>query len=212
MSDGLIIFDVDGTLIDSQAHILAAMQAAFDGLGLPAPTRAETLGIVGLSLPVAMQALAPHLDAQAQAALVEGYKRAYSAGDVGALSPLYPGVTEGLAALGARYTLAIATGKSRRGLDHVMAAHGWNGVFASLQVADDHPSKPHPSMIAACLRETGIARGRAVMVGDTRFDMDMAQAAGVAGLGVDWGYHTLSGVPIVSQFEQIAGAVQDLMG
>jgi len=190
----LVIFDVDGTLIDSQAHIMAAMQAAFDANDLPVPPREATLAIVGLSLPVAMARLAPD-HAGAHAALVADYKDAFAslrrAPEGAALSPLYPGAREILDRLAAEdhTLLAIATGKSRRGMDHILDLHGLRGLFRSVQVADDHPSKPHPSMIHACLHDTGVDAARAVIIGDTTFDMEMGVAAGIASLGVTWGYH-----------------------
>ena len=190
----LVIFDVDGTLVDSQAHILAAMSGAFEAHGLPVPPQAEVLGIVGLSLPEAMARLAPERP-DLNAGLVEAYKasfvktRAAVSGDV--LHPLFPGAAEALAGLRGQdeVLLGIATGKSRRGLDPSIAQHGWQGWFQTIQTADHHPSKPHPSMIEACLSEMGMDAGDAVMVGDTTFDLEMARAAGVAGIGVAWGNH-----------------------
>jgi len=190
----LVIFDVDGTLIDSQAHIVAAMQAAFAANALPAPDRAATLAIVGLSLPVAMARLAPD-HPEANAPLVAAYKDAFtslrSAPDGTSLSPLYPGARAALEAVAAEdhTLLAIATGKSRRGMEHVFDLHDLRHFFHSVQVADDHPSKPHPAMVEACLRETGVAASRAVILGDTTFDIDMGVAAGIHTLGVTWGYH-----------------------
>lgn len=216
MSGRLIIFDVDGTLVDSQAHILAAMTQAFERQRLPVPERAAVLGIVGLSLPVAIARLAPEVPGADQARLVVGYKDAFATLRAETLSPLYPGAADTLSALaqvpGLR--LGIATGKSRRGMDHIMAAHGWAGKFATVQVSDDHPSKPHPSMIAACLRETGVVPERAVMLGDTTFDMDMARAAGVTGLGVSWGYHPAErlGARVIDDFAALPNALCDIWG
>lgn len=210
----LVVFDVDGTLVDSQAHILAAMVQAFDGLGLASPDRAAVLDIVGLSLPQAMARLVPALDVAAQERLVAGYKDAYSGMRAQSLSPLYPGAQEMLEQLARDDTvlLGIATGKSRRGLVHLMAAHGWEGRFVTLQVADDHPSKPHPSMLQACLRETGVAADRAVMVGDTVYDMEMAQAAGMRGIGVGWGYHSADrlGARVIHDFDALPAALAGL--
>ncbi|MFN7003300.1 MAG: HAD-IA family hydrolase [Roseinatronobacter sp.] len=210
----LVIFDVDGTLIDSQAHIFAAMSAAFEGNGHMLPAREDVLGIVGLSLPIAIARLAPDLPATAHAKLVEGYKTAFMTLRAETLSPLYPGAAEVLDQLEAdpQIVLGIATGKSRRGMDHIMAAHGWAGRFATVQVSDDHPSKPHPSMIAACLRETGLAADQAVMVGDTSFDMQMARAAGVPGLGVSWGYHAAETLdaPVIQDFAELPSALAGL--
>lgn len=191
MTQRLVIFDVDGTLVDSQGHILAAMKLAFTALGHDVPARAQVLSIVGLSLPVAMARLAPDLDPSEHLKLVATYKDAFATLRAQDLSPLYAGAADMLARLARQsdLVLGIATGKSRRGLDHLVAAHNWAGQFATMQVADDHPSKPHPAMIHACLQETGISPAHAVMVGDTTFDMDMAHAAGINALGVSWGYH-----------------------
>jgi phosphoglycolate phosphatase len=187
----LVIFDVDGTLVDSQAHILGAMARAFTTLGLAPPDRSRTLGIVGLSLPIAIARLAPEASAATVEALVAAYKGSFSAMRSEGLSPLYPGARQALETLRSTpdIVLGIATGKSRRGLDHVLEGHGIAGWFGTVQVADDHPSKPHPAMIAAALAETGTRPELAVMVGDTSYDMQMARAAGVGALGVTWGYH-----------------------
>lgn len=186
----LAIFDVDGTLADSQGYIRIAMEGAFAQVGLPLPE--DVLRIVGLSLPQAMRELAPDAtDAQIDA-LVEGYKTSYAAHRAGnAPVPLYPGALEAIETLHARedVLLGIATGKSQKGLRHLLAAHGLERFFVTTQVADHHPSKPHPSMVLTALAETGVEAADAVMIGDTSFDMQMAQAARVAGLGVSWGYH-----------------------
>lgn len=191
----LVVFDVDGTLVDSQAQIVAAMAAAFGAEGLDLPPRQTLLSIVGLSLPVAMAHLVPGSDAGRIGRLVEGYKASFSAnrqaGGPSGTPPLYPGALEAVTALAQHpdVLLGIATGKSRRGLEHLLEAHDLRSHFVTLQPADLHPSKPHPAMLRAALDEAGVAPGAAVMIGDTSFDMAMARAAGVAGLGVTWGYH-----------------------
>jgi len=187
----LVVFDVDGTLVDSQNHITHAMGFAFDQVGLTPLPKSQVLSIVGLSLPVAVAQLAPDVDADTQARIVAGYKESFMRARLDSAAPLYPGAMECLDLLADRddLLLAVATGKSRRGLDAMIAAHGLQGRFLSLQTADGHPSKPHPSMLHAALAETGTEAGRAVMVGDTSFDMEMARAAGLAGFGVSWGYH-----------------------
>ena len=198
MSDAplrLVIFDVDGTLVDSQADILGAMHMTFAAEDLPTPPREAVLGVVGLSLDVLMLELAPEAEAVTRARLVQGYKDAYmtlraeQGGKVS--SPFYPGARETLEALHAqpKTLLGVATGKSQRGLDKLIEAHDLEGMFVTRQVADFHPSKPHPAMLREALRETGVAAENAVMVGDTSFDMEMAQAAGITGIGVRWGYH-----------------------
>ncbi|EPX86906.1 HAD-IA family hydrolase [Salipiger mucosus] len=191
----LVIFDVDGTLVDSQADILASMSAAFEAVALPVPGRETVLSIVGLSLPEAMSRLAPGADKATRGAMVEGYKARYmtlrSENGTAVSSPLYPHVRGVLDALHAQpeTLLGIATGKSRRGLDKLVDGHGIRPLFVTQQCADDHPSKPNPAMLKAALAETGVAPRRAVMIGDTSYDMEMARAAGMLAIGVSWGYH-----------------------
>lgn len=191
----LVIFDVDGTLVDSQADILAAMGAAFGALNLTCPSRVDVLSIVGLSLDQAMIRLAPDVGPAGHDQLVTAYKEAYTRhrADRGAAvsSPLYPGAMDVLRSLEQvpEVLLGVATGKSQRGLDFLLEAHGLTRTFITRQVADHHPSKPHPSMVLAAMAETGVDPADTVMIGDTSFDMDMAQAAGVTGIGVSWGYH-----------------------
>ncbi|MBK4214924.1 HAD-IA family hydrolase [Paracoccus caeni] len=201
----LIVFDVDGTLVDSQHHIHGAMSAGFAAAGLPALEKEQVLQIVGLSLPVAVAELVPDQPPEIQARIVEGYKSAFMASRLDSAAPLYPGAMACLDALSARddLLLAVATGKSRRGLDAMISAHGLQGRFISLQTADNHPSKPHPAMLQSALSEAGINAADAVMIGDTSFDMQMAGAAGVLGFGVAWGYHAaqdlrLSGAALVA--------------
>ena len=187
----LVIFDVDGTLVDSQADIVASMTAAFGEVGLAVPARSDILSIVGLSLDVAMAQLAPEADTDR---MVQCYKDTYAhlrSTKGAASSPLYPGARASLDHFASRddILLGVATGKSKRGLDGLIEAHGLEGMFVTRQVADFHPSKPHPSMINAALDETGVDARDAVMIGDTRFDMEMAANADVAGIGVTWGYH-----------------------
>jgi len=189
----LVVFDCDGTLVDGQADICAAMAAAFAGLGLAPPAQHLVRRAVGLSLPVTMRHLLPEAEPALIAALVSGYKAAFAqARAEGRLAePLFPGIREVLEGLrGSGWQLAVATGKSDRGLAHCLATHGLAGHFVSLQTADRHPSKPHPAMLAAALAEAGVRPQDAVVIGDTSYDMAMAQAAGVRAIGVGWGYHT----------------------
>ena len=215
MSLKLVIFDVDGTLVDSQADILACMSEAFGAQGLAPPPRAQVLGIVGLSLPQAMAVLAPEAD---QARLVADYKAAFAAhrGSPHRRTVLYPGARDAIEALHDEpdILLSVATGKSRRGLDALFEEHELTAYFVSTQVADTHPSKPHPSMILTALAETGIAAADAVMVGDTSYDRDMAFAAGVPFVGVSWGYHPVStlGDAVIEDFAALRPRLAQFWG
>jgi phosphoglycolate phosphatase len=188
----LAVFDCDGTLIDGQASICHAMEAAFAEVALPAPDKHQIRRMVGLSLPQAVRKLVPDIDEAMQRDLVDAYKRAFRAQrEAGELSqPLFDGIADVLDALhGAGWQLAVATGMSRRGLDHCLATHGLTRHFVSLQTADDNPSKPHPAMLEAALFEADTEAAAAVMIGDTVYDIQMARDAGVRAIGVDWGYH-----------------------
>lgn len=190
----LVVFDVDGTLIDSQHVIFAAMTAAFAEVGLPMPARETALSVVGLSLGEAMATLAPGRPEADILRLADLYRQHFRVARIGATvdePPLYPGAHDALRRLDTRddLLLGIATGKARAGLDHVLAAHALAGFFVTLQTADLHPSKPHPSMLLAALAETGCIASGAVMVGDTEYDMVMGRAAGFSTIGVTWGYH-----------------------
>ena len=213
----LVIFDVDGTLVDSQADILGAMSAAFDAVELTMPSRKDVLSTVGLSLDVAMERLAPEAPAAVHRDLVEAYKNAYVQlrAKTGAAqsSPLYPGARDVLEHLQSEQDvlLGVATGKSRRGLDKLIEAHALDHVFTTQQVADHHPSKPHPSMILQAMEETGVAPEDAIMIGDTSYDMQMAQAAGICGIGVSWGYHSRSALQEATHILDSFDALPDLL-
>lgn len=189
----LAVFDCDGTLVDGQASVCAAMDHAFAANALPLPDHHRVRRIVGLSLPQAIRQLLPETDEPTRAAVDAAYREAFRAArQAGELvEPLFEGIAETIAALDmAGWVLGVATGKSTRGLDHCLATHGLASRFATLQTADHHPSKPHPAMLEAALAETGAEAGNAVMIGDTQYDMAMARTAGVRAIGVDWGYHT----------------------
>jgi phosphoglycolate phosphatase len=189
----LVIFDCDGTLVDSQHMIVAAMEGAFDRAGIPRPAPVAIRSIIGLSLEGAVRRLlAPEMHPRALQ-IADDYKEAFRElrQRRELEEPLYPGVREALLELALRddVLLAIATGKSRRGVDAVLLREGLAQHFVSIQTADDHPSKPDPSMVLQALAETGADASRTLMVGDTTYDMEMAANAGVAGIGVAWGYH-----------------------
>ncbi|KAJ54797.1 HAD family hydrolase [Actibacterium mucosum KCTC 23349] len=193
MSDlRLVVWDVDGTLVDSQAHILMAFGRAFDALGLPMPDRAAVLSIVGLSLPQAVAKLAGDQDAVTQEKLISLYKDGFQAIRAeGETSQLYPGALDTLQALHGHdeVLMGVATGKSKRGLDHLLDTLDLRRFFVTTQVADFHPSKPHPAMLQAALADAGVAPQDAVMIGDTSYDIDMGRTAGVPTIGVHWGFH-----------------------
>jgi phosphoglycolate phosphatase len=189
----LALFDCDGTLVDSQANICRAMEDAFTIGGLQPPERAAIRRIVGLSLVEAIRTLLPGAEEAQHQALAGDYKAAYfrmrSSGTMAA-EPLYGGMIDALDALAdAGWIFGVATGKSDRGLAHILAHHGITDRFVTLQTADRHPSKPHPSMIETAMAEAGATPATTVMIGDTSYDMLMARAAGARALGVAWGYH-----------------------
>ncbi|MBV7264942.1 HAD-IA family hydrolase [Erythrobacter ani] len=192
MSVKLAVFDCDGTLVDGQADVCWAMERAFTRADLPAPDSNTVRRMVGLSLGVAVRELAPGLDDSKARDVVEFYKSSFRARrEEGLLDePLYDGMADLLHTLrDDGWSLAVATGKSDRGLAACLAGHGLTDLFVSLQTADRHPSKPHPAMLEAALFEAGAAPAEAVMIGDTSFDMQMATAANVRAVGVAWGYH-----------------------
>jgi len=188
----LAVFDCDGTLVDGQADVCWAMARAFERAELSPPPAKEVRRIVGLSLGAAMRHLAPDLEDRQYRDLTEFYKSSYRARrEEGLLDePLFDGIADLLRALHTSgWTLAVATGKSDRGLVACLETHGIRHLFASLQTADRHPSKPHPAMLEAALFEAAANPAQAVMIGDTTFDIEMARAAGVRSIGVSWGYH-----------------------
>ncbi len=201
---GLVVFDCDGTLVDSQHMIMRAMEVAFAAHDLVPPPLEAVRRVVGLSLDLAVAQLAGQVDIEQQiepalvARLVEDYKGAFhdlratsEQADGGhAQEPLFPGVVEALEALAkAGYGLGIATGKSSRGLGKVLELHDISRYFMTVQTADNHPSKPHPAMLQAAIAEAGAVAEETVLIGDTSYDMMMAVAAGTGALGVAWGYH-----------------------
>jgi len=185
----LIVFDWDGTLMDSEAKIVRCMQAAAVDVGIPDPGADAIRDIIGLGLNEAIQTLFPGHASPRLAGLVERYRRHFLEFDT-TDTPLFPGVIQGLTQLtGQGYLLAIATGKARRGLNRVLNDTGMRHLFTSSRCADEAFSKPHPQMLDDILDETGVGAGRALMVGDTVYDMQMARSAQVAGLAVSYGVH-----------------------
>ncbi len=189
----LVIFDVDGTIVDSQNYICEAGRRAFIAHDLEPPDRETMLSIVGLSLVDAFAALVPNGPVESMA---QAYKDAWHdmRGKPEWDDPLFPGARETIEALAARddLLLGIATGKSHKGLLQLFEKTGWGPHFVTVQTADNNPSKPAPDMVLSALAETGAAPHEAVMIGDSTYDMLMARAAGVPAIGVAWGYHAPS--------------------
>lgn len=188
----LAIFDCDGTLVDSQVNICMAMEDCFARAGLDAPERTRTRRVVGLSLYEAMQAMLPDAEPEVHLTMAEDYKQAFHRLRARGLveEPLYEGVAALIDELDADgWLLGVATGKSDRGLNLCLEHHGLHGRFVTLQTADRHPSKPHPSMVEQAMADAGAAPETTILIGDTTYDMAMARAAGATAIGVTWGYH-----------------------
>jgi phosphoglycolate phosphatase len=191
----LLVFDCDGTLVDSQHNIVAAMAAAWARHDLPAPAASDVRRLVGLTLEIAIARLLPEAEDAKHRALADAYREIVHGLRMGNAQgtleePLFPGIRELIEALGApEIFLGVATGKNRRGLEHTLGLHGLRERFHTLQTADVCRSKPDPEMVLRAMAETGIGPASTVVIGDTSFDMAMARAAGATAIGVAWGYH-----------------------
>lgn len=184
----LLVFDWDGTLMDSAAAISASLRNACADLELPVPTEERARYVIGLGLSDALKYLLPDLPAVGYPALLERYRHHFQRQDRD--TTLFEGAHEALRALYERgFLLAVATGKSRRGLDRALEATGLNEIFHATRCADEGFSKPHPGMLLWLLDELSVTRERTLMIGDTSHDMEMAAAADVARLGVTYGAH-----------------------
>lgn len=217
---GLIVFDCDGTLVDSQHAIIAAVRHAFDQYRLPLPGDEAIRRIVGLSVPDALERLAgPACDVSLES-LSDSFRAAFldlrRQGDH-QFEPLFPGIRECLAALERHgFVLGVATGKSDRGLAATLAHHGIADSFVSTHTADRHPSKPHPSMLEAVMTDVGVSPAETVVIGDTSYDILMARHASARSLGVGWGYHPAQelldagAANVAADAGGLVGLVQDL--
>ncbi|SMQ65502.1 phosphoglycolate phosphatase [Devosia lucknowensis] len=187
------MFDMDGTLIDTQALITEHMATTFAEAGLPVPTPAQSRRVIGLSLPKAMLQLLGTQDVDLANELAERYRAHYRASLVSAegREGLFPGAREALDQLKAQSQtiLGIATGKGLSGVRRLTQLHGIAAHFSTLQTPDHNPSKPHPGMMLRAMAETGAEPNQTVIIGDTTFDMEMGKAAGAKTIGVSWGYH-----------------------
>jgi phosphoglycolate phosphatase len=185
----LLVFDWDGTLADSTQTIVDAIQSASRDVGLPVPDGDRSRSIIGLGLREALQELFPGIDASAEQHLVERYRVHYFAHDEKIV--LFDGVAQALHELTeAGFMLAVATGKGRGGLDRALAQTGLAEMFHASRCAGECFSKPHPQMLDEIMGEMGAMPEKSVMIGDTHFDLQMAQNAGMASLGVSYGAHS----------------------
>ena len=210
----LAVFDCDGTLIDSQSNICVAMENAFARSGIAAPTRTQIRRIVGLSLVEAVAVLLPEADPDLHAHLAADYKQAFQTLRTNGLvdEPLFDGIAGVLTTLvDDGWLLGVATGKSDRGLTLALDHHGLSGHFVTLQTADRHPSKPHPSMVETAMAEAGAEPATTVVIGDTSFDIAMALNAGSRAVGVAWGYHETADL-VRAGAHAIARRPADLIG
>lgn len=217
----LAVFDVDGTLIDSEHNIVSAMSTAWSHMDLGAPDPAEVRRIIGLSLVEACAALLPLASHETHRAVAEAYKDAFHALRLmpDTVEPLFPGVMQALDELSqAGWLIGLATGKSRRGVQSMLDNHDLHGRFVTIQTADDNPGKPHPSMLLRAASEGGVDMSNVVMIGDTAYDMLMARAAKAAGLGVSWGYHEMEELHeagarmVIDSFDNLVQVVETLTG
>ena len=193
MSDlKLVVFDCDGTLVDSQQIIVDIMQATFESFGVARPEPVAVKELIGLTLEKTVLQLVPGLSVQQSNDIAERYRDIFhQRRRAGAITePLYPHVVETIKHLDAvGCVLGIATGKGIKGLHHMLETHGLASYFTTLQTPDSAPGKPHPGMLENAMADTGARPVDTVLVGDTTFDMEMAGNAGVRAIGVDWGYH-----------------------
>jgi len=188
----LIVFDWDGTIIDSATTIVDCIQQASRDMGLPVPARERASHVIGLGLHDAMRIAVPGLAAARYPEFVAHYRRHFLAREDS--MDLFDGMQELLEHLSHAHTLAIATGKSRKGLERALAATGIGGLFAASRCADETTPKPHPAMLLELMTEARVAPSAVLMIGDTSHDMEMARAAGVDGLAVAYGAHPESGL------------------
>lgn len=188
----LIIFDWDGTLVDSIARIVASIRSSIQDVGLPSLDDHQLKDIIGLGLPEVMQVLYPYESKAIHSQLCERYTH-YFLQESNIPVRSFPGVDAALGKLSSQgLMLAIATGKSRKGLTRSLQATDWDQYFTYSRCADETLSKPHPKMLEELLEETSVRPENALMIGDTEYDLEMAQLAGVDRVAVSYGVHELS--------------------
>jgi phosphoglycolate phosphatase len=214
----LAVFDIDGTLVDSRAAILEAAQIAAREIGVAEPPYDRVRQGVGLSLDEALALMAPDLDGEGLAAFADAYRNAFRAMHErpGFSEPLYDGAAELLDGLKSEgWTLALATGQSRKGVARNLARQGWADLFVSSHCAEDGPGKPDPAMLHAAMKASGATPHQTTMIGDTAHDIRMALAADVAPVAVGWGFHTeaellgAGAAHVLTDFTALQSALRD---
>jgi len=217
----LVVFDCDGTLVDGQHAIFAAMTEAFGDHRIEAPTPAAVRRVVGLPLAEALRWLAPEADSARLAALAQAYKDSFlrRRQSPGHYEPLFPGALETLDGLLEKgFLLGVATGKSRQGLAATLERHDLLQHFSILKTSDDGPGKPSPHMLICAMSDAGVGPVSTVMIGDTVFDMEMARSAKVPAVGVNWGYHegaeleAAGAVAVIREFGELPALIERLIG
>jgi phosphoglycolate phosphatase len=188
----LVLFDCDGTLVDSANVIHTCMERTFADFDFDRPPLEHTKSIIGLTLDIAIARMLDRPVDDEVAAMTGRYKEHFMLHrqNGGALEPVYDGITALIAELSERddVILGVVTGKSRRGLNAILEHHQMTHSFFTTRTADDCPSKPHPAMVLECCTEAGIDADRTIVIGDAIYDMQMAASAGACGIGVSWGY------------------------
>lgn len=217
----LVMFDMDGTLIDTGELIAEHMAKTFAGAGLDAPSPQQVRRVIGLSLPQAMLQLLDSQDIDLANELSEQYRAHYRAALVSAegREGLFPGARDALDLLSARADtlLGIATGKGLNGVHRLTQLHGIADLFSTLQTPDHNPSKPHPGMMLRAMAETGVDPRHTVIIGDTTFDMEMGKAAGTKTIGVTWGYHQISDLRgagadiVIDSYDALPAAIDQVL-
>ncbi len=216
-----IVFDCDGTLVDSEYIIAEAMRRGFTAHGFEPIPREAVRRVVGLHLREAVATLAPHLSAAECDAVTESYKQAFYAlrTEEDQREPLFDGVLPVLSTLrAAGHSIGLATGKSRRGVDAVFKLHGLAEYFDVVKTADDGPGKPHPQILEDAMAKVGATPADSVVIGDTTFDMELAANARAHAIGVHWGYHeghelTAAGAAhVLKAFDELPGALAGIWG
>ena len=205
MSYSLIVFDWDGTIIDSAGTIAECIRQASMDMGLPVPTHERARHVIGLGLHDSLRIAVPELRAEQYTEFVELYRKHFRSREDSML--LFPGISELLDELSQGRTLAVATGKSRRGLDRALDATGLRKYFSASRCADETHPKPHPAMLLELMQELSTQSAETLMIGDTSHDLEMARSAGVDALAVAYGAHAEDSLRALEPLECFADVV-----